>query len=195
VELKSKENPVKMKKLTVLLIAIMLVVSLVGCQALKGPQGERGLTGPQGPPGPSWTPTPTTHIWSIGGEGFQSYANQSYVSGGGMGGAYILQSGFGSMVAPVQIPHGAVVTRMVAFFNDESVEDLSVSLSGLNLIAGGYSVLAKVSSTGSSGYSSATDTTINNATINNEKYGYNIQAFADSWTNLRVMGVVIYYTK
>ncbi|MGC9346778.1 MAG: hypothetical protein ACP5JG_01460 [Anaerolineae bacterium] len=137
---------------------------------------------------------PRTHYFTVGGEAFVPGSNVDYTNTYGMGGAYI-HSGSGGLVAPVHLPHGAVVTGLQVFFNDTSSSDMSVSLYRLSLTAGAYSGLASVSSSGTSGYYNLSDTTISNATINNTAYSYHIYAYSSSWSSsLKIMGAVITYT-
>jgi hypothetical protein len=137
---------------------------------------------------------PRTHYASVAGEAFQPRYDVSYGAGGGMGGAY-LTSGSGQMVASVQLPHGAVVTSFRVYFYDASSADMSVSLSGVRLNAGGYYTLASVGSSGTSGYYSVLDTTISYNTVNNTSFGYEITAHSTAWSSsLKIMGAVITYT-
>jgi hypothetical protein len=138
--------------------------------------------------------SPRTHYFKIGGEGFQPATNVDYTNSMGMGGAFIV-SGYGPMVAPVHLPQGAVVTALQVFFYDNSASDLSVTLKRLYM-AGAYSDLASVTSTGLTGYANSTDTTISLATIDNTLYAYHIYAYCSSWdsSNLRIMGALITYT-
>ena len=138
--------------------------------------------------------TPRTHYFVVGGEGFVPGSNVDYFNTYGMGGAYIC-SGSGALVAPVHLPHGAVVTSFKVFFNDGSSSDMSVRLSRLILSSGGYASMATVASSGISGYGSKTETTIHNAIIDNTAYGYKIDAWSSSWDrDLKIMGALVTYT-
>ncbi len=98
-------------------------------------------------------------------------------------------------MAPVHLPHGAVVTEFKVFFNDGSSSDMSVRLNRLILSSGAYASMATVSSSGISGYGSNTETTIHNAIIDNTAYGYKIDAWSSSWDrDLKIMGALVTYT-
>jgi hypothetical protein len=138
--------------------------------------------------------SPRTHYFVVGGEGFVPGSNVDYQNTYLMGGAYIY-TGSGALVAPVHLPHGAVVTELKVFFNDTSTSNMTVYLARLNLSSGGYVFMAAVDSSGISGYGSKTDTTISYATIDNTAYGYHIHAWSDSWdSNLKIMGALVVYT-
>ncbi len=137
--------------------------------------------------------SPRTQYFVVGGEGFVPGSNVDYFNTYGNGGAYII-SGSGALVAPVHLPHGAVVTEFRVFFYDTSSSDMTVSLD-LQGMSGGYSTMARVSSSGAPGYMSETDTTISSATIDNLAYSYLIYAFCPAWDggNLKIKGAVIRY--
>jgi hypothetical protein len=139
--------------------------------------------------------TPRSHTLSIMAEAFQPGSDVAYYNTYGTGGAYINATGGHALVAPVYLPDGAVVTKMVAYFNDTSTGDMTVYLHRLSYTAGGFTILAQVSSSGTGGYYARTDTTITNATIDNVGNGYGIYAYSSAWdSGLRLMGVEITYT-
>jgi hypothetical protein len=138
--------------------------------------------------------TPRTHYFIVGSEGFVPGSNVDYQNTYGNGGAYI-SSGSGALVAPVHLPHGAVVTEFKVFFDDTSSNDMTVYLFRQNMLGGGYTILADVSSTGISGYGSQTDTTISPATIDNTAYSYHVHAYSTAWgSSLKIKGALITYT-
>ena len=138
--------------------------------------------------------TPRTHYFSVSSAAFVPRNNVDYYNSGGMGGAYIT-TGSNSLVASADLPHGAVVTRLTVYFNDTSSYDMNVTLYRLSLTGNAYSQLAELSSSGTSGYYSLTDTTISNPTINNIGYGYLINAYSANWnSSLKIMGAYIAYT-
>jgi hypothetical protein len=130
----------------------------------------------------------------VGGEDFFPWNNVDYYSGGGCGGAY-RPSGTGALVAPVHLPHGAEVTRFQVFFYDTSSYNMRVTLYGHSLTSCGYFGLADVYSSGSSGYYSVTDTSIQYSTIDNTDSTYHVKAYADPWVGygLMIKGAVITY--
>jgi hypothetical protein len=137
--------------------------------------------------------SPRAQYFVVGGEGFVPGSNVDYFNTYGNGGAYIV-SGSGALVAPVHLPHGAVVTELRVFFYDNSSSDMTVSLD-LQGMSGGYSTMARVSSSGAPGYMSETDTTITSATIDNLAYSYLVYAYCSAWDggNLKIKGAVIRY--
>jgi len=139
--------------------------------------------------------SPRTHYFTVGGEAFVPGSDVAYFNSYGNGGAYI-SSGGGALVAPVHLPHGAEVTELKVFFNDNSVSDMTVNLQRLRMAIGGYNNLATVGSSGISGYGNRTDTTISSATIDNTLYGYTLYAFSGAWdgSNMKIMGAVVTYT-
>jgi len=139
--------------------------------------------------------TPRSHTLSITAEAFQPGSNVSYMNTYGTGGAYVNAAGGHALVAPVYLPDGAVVTKMVAYFNDTSTGDMTVYFHRLSHTAGGFTILAQVSSSGTGGYYTRTDTTISSPTINNVGGGYGIYAYSTAWdSSLKLMGVEITYT-
>lgn len=137
--------------------------------------------------------TPHTHYFMVPGEGFVPGSNVNYANTYGMGGAYI-NSGSGALVAPVHIPHGAVVTELKVFFNDNSESNMTVYFEFVNLTSGAFYRQASVTSSGISGYGSKTDTCSH--TINKTSRGYHIYAWSDAWdgNNLKIMGALLTYT-
>ena len=139
---------------------------------------------------------PRTHYYSVGGDTFiAGGSSRDYFTGVATGGAYIVRLD-GALSAAVHLPQGAVVTRLTAYFNDDSSSNLSISLGYLVLNGSGYVIMAQVASSGTPGLSSATDTSINFATINNSAYAYHVRAYCSAWdgANLRIRGAVIAYT-
>lgn len=138
--------------------------------------------------------SPRTHYFIVGSEGFVPGSNVAYVNTYGNGGANIV-SGSGALVAPVHLPQGAVVTGFKVFFNDTSAGDMTVILDGQYMTSGGYFSMAIVSSSGTAGYYSGTDTTISSPTIDNTIYSYDVYAYSSAWdSNLKIKGALITYT-
>ena len=88
------------------------------------------------------------------------------------------------------------MTRFTIYFNDDSSSNLSVSLVRLFLNGSGYGILADLQTTGAPGLSSAIDTTINSATIDNTAHSYSVRAYCTAWDgfDLKIRGAVIRYT-
>jgi hypothetical protein len=154
--------------------------------------GNLTVSGVLTAPGVTYT-SPRTHYYSLSSEAFLPGSNVDYYNTYGNGGAYIV-SGSGALVAPVNLPDGAVVTEFKVFFYDGSSADMSVSLE-IQTMSGGYITMANVNSTGTPGYYNSADTTISSATIDNSQYGYLIYAYSSTWdSNLKIKGVAIKYT-
>lgn len=106
--------------------------------------------------------------------------------------------GFGNpFVAPVELPHGAVVTQLRVYAIDERPTDISVTLGRTELATGGTAAMATVGTTGSS--SSVQSPFWNNivwSTILNDTHVYWLKANLDSFGNARhkIIGARITYT-
>jgi len=140
---------------------------------------------------------PRQHLLSIPGEAFQPAANVDFFNSGGSGGAELGAGSFEGLVAPVHLPHGAVVTSMRVFYRDTSDHALQVSLKALNYGAGTYEGLASINTVGAPGDADATTMAVSNAVIDNSSRGYFVTARdLSGWDagNLLVKGVVITYT-
>ena len=137
--------------------------------------------------------SPRTHYFVVGSEGFFPASNVDFGNSWGNGGAYI-SSGSGALVAPVHLPHGAVVTSFAVFFDDTSSNDMSVSLM-LQGMSGGYGTMASLSSSGISGYGSRETSSISSSTIRNTDYSYAVRAYSAAWSSaLKIKGALITYT-
>jgi hypothetical protein len=139
---------------------------------------------------------PRTHVCSVTGSIFQPASDVDYVAAYGMGGAYIRSAAGAALVAPVNLLHGAQVTKFTAHYKDSAASsDMSIRLDRHTLAAGGYSTLAKVQSSGTPGNDSGIDDTINFEEVDNKAYGYLIYVYSAKWSSdLRIWGVSIEYT-
>jgi hypothetical protein len=135
-------------------------------------------------------------IITLGGENFYPAKNATYANGIGEGGAYI-ESGAGVLVAPLNLPQGAMLTGFKAiFFNYTPMSDsseLEISLCRVILYKGGYQFLANVNSQGISNYGSKDAIQIYQSPIDNNNFSYSVRAYSNSWKgqNLKIMGVII----
>ncbi|HEY76716.1 MAG TPA: hypothetical protein G4O00_11145, partial [Thermoflexia bacterium] len=77
--------------------------------------------------------------------------------------------------APVYLPHGATVTRMTFYWNDQSSSNGSTILFRKDLSSGSAAWMASVFSSGNSGYGSSSTTSISNPIIDNSLYTYILQ--------------------
>ena len=85
---------------------------------------------------------------------------------------YDQTAGASAYVAPVQLPHGATVTRVDCYYKDNTANNLTLYLA-VTARKGSATSMAAITTTGSSSqYTSASDTTINVATVDNTSYSY-----------------------
>ncbi len=141
--------------------------------------------------------TPKTYYYSMSGADFSAILSEHSVrkefdAGGGV---YMASAQTEGLVAPVHLPHGAVVKNMLVYFVDaSSAIDLQVELKP-NFTGG---IMASISSSGSPGDSFLSDNTIADATINNSVNAYIIYArpINGNWAGnyLVLRRVVIEYT-
>jgi hypothetical protein len=122
----------------------------------------------------------TTRYFSIPGNGFQPKSQttnylkfQNYVRG-------FAAADSVSLFAPVQLPHGAIVTSLEAQIVDNSAaEDITLELTRIS-DAGSLFLMASASSSASSpSVQTLADNTIGSATIDNDVYSYSIES---TWT-------------
>ena len=84
---------------------------------------------------------------------------------------------------------------MKAYFYDNLVSDISLTLDRHDLAFPIYERMAAVTLSGISANGNVTDSTISRATISNQNYSYLVTAFSNGWNgDLRIIGVVITYT-
>ncbi len=142
--------------------------------------------------------TPKLNYYSISGDSFHSASGDPFQASSGTGGAFITAPTVGWLVAPVNLPHGAVVTRMRVYFDDTIAADMTVRLNRRNHGGTASSALAAVDTAGFFGTSiEAIDSSIDLSTINNNLYHYHMRVFSSGWpgnSNLRIKSVVIEYT-
>ena len=136
--------------------------------------------------------SPRTHYLSIPSEAFIPDRNVDYYSLGGMRGAFIV-TGEAEMVAPVQLPQGAKITRFQVFFVDNSSSDLGVSLKYVSLANGHIFTIARVDSSKVRDYDS--DSKTSSHIVDNSRGCYSVRAYSNSWdgNQCRIVGAVITY--
>jgi hypothetical protein len=146
-------------------------------------------------------PTPKTGVIAVSGNAFHSGSNDPFRASLGSGGAYQSQVGSGWLVAPIQLPQGASLTKMTAYVSDISgIGDISVRLQAQ--VHGGLTTatIFYVTSAGSSGVDlSLEDSTPTSSfsLVNNLNGHYHLRVFSDVWAgnnSLRISSVVIEYT-
>jgi len=101
--------------------------------------------------------------------------------------------------APVQLPHGAVVTKMTVYWRDDySGGNGTITLRRAALGSMLPIEVASITTNGDSGNGNTADSSINNGTIDNTKYNYYLSAdlpFESGGSSyVGVYGVVIEYT-
>jgi len=136
--------------------------------------------------------SPRTHYLSIPAEAFIPDRNVDYYNLGGMRGAFIV-TGEAEMVAPVQLPQGAKITRFQVFFVDNSSSDLRVSLKYVSLVTSHIFTIAEVNSSEVRDYDSESKTS--NHIVDNARGCYSVRAYSNSWdgNQCRIVGAVITY--
>jgi len=138
---------------------------------------------------------PRTHYYSVGGEHFQPLITVDYASGGGCGGAYLIE-GEGKLIAPINLPDGATMTSFKVYFYDKSSDNADVFLKAQDLDACSYIELAHVESNSNSGYYNLESSiSPSNKIVDNQNYAYHVLAESDNWSSsLKIKGAVISYT-
>jgi hypothetical protein len=140
-----------------------------------------------------------TSYVSVMGDSFHSASNDSFTGSTGNGGTYIDNPGTGWLVAPIQLPHGATVTSVRAYFTDTNpTDDLSISLSRRTHGQSGFAFLASISTAGFNGSNLlATDNSISLATIDNNLFSYQVRVWSLGWdgsNNMQIESMVVEYT-
>jgi len=143
--------------------------------------------------------SPVTQAVTVAGDMFHSALGTPFAASFFSGGAYLKTAGDNApMVAPIMLPHGAVITRFTARFEDNAVSELSISLVG----AASDGSLVTIASVASSGAMSGIQT-VEAETIAVENVidsfgtGYYLRAFCNSWPgdeSMRVWSVTVEYT-
>lgn len=136
---------------------------------------------------------PRTYYLSIPAEAFVPDRNVDYSAAGGEWGVFI-ETGEAALVAPVQLPHGAKITKFQVFFFDNSyVSDILISFKYLVLSKSNDYTIAEVDTSDATGYESRVATC--NQIVDNSRNSYSLRAYNDSWdgNKYRIMGAVITY--
>jgi hypothetical protein len=111
-------------------------------------------------------------------------------------GAELYNPGPGTAIyeAPLSLPHGATITKFVAYYYDASASDISFTLFRIPLDGQLANALADVYSTGQSGYGFGETTSINLPLVDLQSYSYVVQVSLPADDTLRVTGIRIDYT-
>ena len=187
---------IKVRLSTVLLIAAIITLVLLGLNA-----STNVLASGQARPDPQIILPPAVP----GGPGFVSINGGTFtptlstsMSWGVLDGEIyntdkIFDAGF---VAPVMLPQGAKVLKLVAYYSDTTTLDLEVGLYRKPL--GAQQTMAFVKSTGTGGYGYGVDDSINFATVDNQQFSYFAKALIPAWTvdkfDLSLVGIRVDYS-
>lgn len=142
---------------------------------------------------------PKTSYASVMGDSFHAASDAPFRASAGNGNAYLLVSGSGTMVAPIQLPHGAIVTNVRFYFNDTfSGGNLSFTLTRRTHGSAGFTFMAIVDTAGFNGnYLFNEESFISSPVINNDLYSYQLRVFSSNWSansQLSIQSVVVEYT-
>jgi len=95
--------------------------------------------------------------------------------------------------APVQLPHGAIVTEMTFYWFDASSADDGVATLLRGTTSGGYNQMARADTSGDSGDGDSFDNSISYAVVDNSQYTYHLKWLLRD-ANIKGYFVVIEYT-
>ena len=148
--------------------------------------------------------SPQTYIMNVGASAFQPTEGNNYANFIPADGNIMASFSAGSnayAIAHVNLPDGATVISMKAYYVDNSSANITFRLSYADILLNGSNSLADITSTGNSGNMHQVimkeSTTISYSKINNSRYAYYVRCGASpSWDgfNLRIKAVVITYT-
>lgn len=135
--------------------------------------------------------------YMLGGEAFFPTANVNYTNLPGLARGAFIVSGSGTMVAPVHLPHGAVITEFRAYYMDNSTADMSIVLRARDFtdpdMITNYE-MASLSTYGTSGNTNQSITSVSWNTVDNQNRSYVVVASSSSWSSsLRIVGAVVAY--
>ncbi|MBO6514250.1 MAG: hypothetical protein JJ974_09835 [Phycisphaerales bacterium] len=136
---------------------------------------------------------------SVMGDAFHAASNDPFIASSGNGGAYIDADTTGWLVAPVQIPHGATITRVRFYFTDTNpTATMSMFLSRRTHGTNGFNFLANMSTNGFNGENlQAIDSVIPNPVVDNNLHSYHLRIYSTGWdgsNNMQIESAVIEYT-
>ncbi|MEL7120127.1 MAG: hypothetical protein AAFO07_11820 [Bacteroidota bacterium] len=107
----------------------------------------------------------------------------SWYNSVGQGGAEITAEGSSTNVlnGPITLPHGSQLTKITAYFKDESLaEDLSIRLYRESFEKGSFSSISEILTSGDTKGWQNQSIDIDHV-VNNEQYGYFIRVFCSNW--------------
>lgn len=138
-----------------------------------------------------------TQTLSIPAEAFVSASGDPVSTSFGTGGAYPATAGSDAMVAPVQIPNGAIITGFTVWVVDNVAGSVSITLFKRLLNGNSFPSIGTVTSSGAStAYQQLNSPTLS-AIVNNSTTGYVLRAYSSPWpgnSNLKIGGARVTYT-
>jgi len=146
--------------------------------------------------------SPKTQAVTVAGDVFHSALGAPFAASFFGGGAYLTTPGsIGHLVAPVVLPHGATITKLVGRFEDNDGADLSITLNGAQATES-IVTIATLDTKGvlpAVGIQSlvSTEITKGSEVVDSFSTGYYIRVFSSSWpgdSSMRVWSVTIEYT-
>ncbi len=141
--------------------------------------------------------TPKLNYYSVSGNSFHCASNDEFIASTGNGGAYIDTPGVGYLVAPVNLPHGASITRIRAYCDDTfATGDLLITLSYQTHGGVFFLNVGSISTSGLNGSNLALFDDVSH-TVDNNLQHYHLRVVSDNWSgssSMRIKSVVIEYT-
>jgi hypothetical protein len=141
---------------------------------------------------------PQTRYTSVSGNSFHAGSDDVAFVSSGIGGGTIVTPGNGWLVSPVDLPHGATVTKMTAYCADQAKGSFSVSLQYQDHNGTVFGSVASVSSEGFiDDQLVLVDEKISEGLIDHTVRHYHIRVFSANWPgdqSLRISSVLIEYT-
>jgi hypothetical protein len=145
-------------------------------------------------------PAVRTYYYSVPPSAFRQVASQDVIVVNFTGvGFNLTPTPASGLIAPVLVPHGAIITGMTAWYSDVAAgTDIRIDLQDHVHGTSGGGLLASVISSGTPGEGSGTDNTISSGIVNNQLLDYSIivSSTIGPWPgfNLVIRSVLITYT-
>ena len=142
--------------------------------------------------------TPKTHYLSLSGNGFVSGSLSPFYAAFNQGGAYINLRTSGWLVAPVNLPDDATITKMTVYCADTAAGEMSITLYNNDHGSDLSNSMASVTTSGasSSALTLVTDIIVDPTVVNSAKHYY-LRVFSSAWpanNSRRIKSVLIKYT-
>ena len=184
-----------------LLLALTLIILLLAASSVptwrslaaspregERPQGNAGVLAAAVPGGPGFV-TQSAHLFKPATDN----SEWNYVGGDELYNPS--DSSAAAFAAPLSLPHGATVTKLVVWYHDMVEANLTVTLERVLLDNGTNVTMASVASSGDPGYSYGEDTSIDYAEIDLQSYAYYayLTMPADCSYDLTLVGIRIDY--